>query len=75
MDKVVTSERVLLDGDFKGHVGSNMGGFGEVHVGFWDQANKGWRDQTVGMGSWKMAVLDEYLFQENKKLAYNIQIG
>ena len=36
MDKVVTSERVLLDRDFKGHVGSNMGGFGEVHVGFWD---------------------------------------
>ena len=26
MDKVVTSERVLLDGDFNGHVSSDMGG-------------------------------------------------
>ena len=32
MDKVVTSE-VLVDGDFNGHVGSDMGGFGEVHGG------------------------------------------
>ena len=33
MDKVVTSE-VLVDGNFNGHVGSDMGGFGEVHEGF-----------------------------------------
>ena len=72
MDKVVTSERVLLDGDFNGHVGSYMGGFGEVHVGFCDWANKGWRDQTVELGSWKMAVLNGYLFQEKEKLAYKI---
>ena len=33
MDKVVTSEKVLVGGDFNGHVGSDMGGFGEVHGG------------------------------------------
>ena len=31
MDKVVTSEKVLVGGYFSGHVGSDMGGFGEVH--------------------------------------------
>ena len=34
MDRVVTSDNVLVGGDFKGHVGSDMGGFGEVHGGF-----------------------------------------
>ena len=34
MGKVVTSEKVLVVGDFNGHVGSDMGGFGEVHGGF-----------------------------------------
>ena len=34
MDKVVTSEKVLVGGDFNDHVGTDMGGFGEVHVGF-----------------------------------------
>ena len=34
MDKVVTSsEKELVGGDFNGHVGSDMGGFGEVHGG------------------------------------------
>ena len=33
MDKVVTSEKVWVSGDFNGHVGSDMGGFGEVHEG------------------------------------------
>ena len=32
MGKVVTSE-VLVSGDFNGHAGSDMGGFGEVHGG------------------------------------------
>ena len=32
VDKVVTSE-VLVGGDFNGHVGSDMGGFGEVYGG------------------------------------------
>ena len=33
IDKVVTSE-VLVGGDFIGRVGSDIGGFGEVHGGF-----------------------------------------
>ena len=31
MHKVVISEKVLVGGDYNGHVGSDMGGFGEVH--------------------------------------------
>ena len=27
----MTSGKVLVGGDFNGHVGSDMGGFGEVH--------------------------------------------
>ena len=34
MDKVVTNDNVLVGSDFHGHVGSDMGGFGEVHGGF-----------------------------------------
>ena len=34
MDTFVTSKKVLVDGDFNDHVGSDMGGFGEVHGGF-----------------------------------------
>ena len=34
MDKVLTSEKVLVGGDFNGHFGSDMGGFGEAHGGF-----------------------------------------
>ena len=34
MDKVVTSEEVLVGGDVNGHVGSDIGGFGEVHGDF-----------------------------------------
>ena len=48
MDKVVllytrlyTGEKVVMGGDFNGHVGSDMGGFGEVHGGF-----------GIGLGSW-----------------------
>ena len=33
MDKVVTSEKVLVGGDCNGHVGSDMSGFGEVPWG------------------------------------------
>ena len=33
MDKVVTSEKLLVGGEFKSHVGSYIGGFGEVHGG------------------------------------------
>ena len=31
MGKVVTSDNVLVGGDFNGHASSDMGGFGEVH--------------------------------------------
>ena len=34
MDKVVTSEKWLVGGDFNDHVGSDIGGFGEFHGGF-----------------------------------------
>ena len=41
MDKVVTSEKVLMGGDFNGHVGSDMGGLEEVNGGgFGDWASK-----------------------------------
>ena len=30
MNKVVTSEKMLLGGDFNSHVANDMGGFGEV---------------------------------------------
>ena len=33
MDKVVTSEKVLVGGDFNGHAHSDMGGFGGVGIG------------------------------------------
>ena len=29
----MTSEKLLVDVDFNGHVGSDMGGFGEIHGG------------------------------------------
>ena len=34
MDKVVINEKALVGGDINGHVGTDMGGFGEVHGGF-----------------------------------------
>ena len=34
MNKLVTSEKVLVGGDFNGHIGSDMGGFEEVNGGF-----------------------------------------
>ena len=34
MDKVGTSDKVLVGGDLNGHVSSDVGGFGEVHGGF-----------------------------------------
>ena len=53
-DKVVTSEKVLVGGDFNGHVGSGMGGFGDVHGGLGiGQINNGTirlLDWAVGKG-------------------------
>ena len=34
MDKVVTREKLMVGGDFNGHVCSDMSGLGEVHGGF-----------------------------------------
>ena len=34
IDKVATSDKMLMGGGFNCHVGSDMGGFGEVHGGF-----------------------------------------
>ena len=34
MDRVVTIEHILVGGDFNGHVGSDIGSFGEVHGSF-----------------------------------------
>ena len=34
VDKFVTSKKVLVGGDINDHVGSDMGGFGEVRGGF-----------------------------------------
>ena len=51
MDEVVSSE-VLVGGDFNGHVGSDMGGFGEVHGEFRieqinDEGTSCWTGQLV----------------------------
>ena len=54
MDKVVTSEKVLVGGYFNGNVGSDMGGFGEVQGRFGiRQINDGgirFLDWAVGKG-------------------------
>ena len=51
MDKVLTSEKVLVGGDFNGHVGSDIGGFGVVLGGFViGQINDG--EMTVELVSW-----------------------
>ena len=33
-------EKILVAGDFNDHVGSDLGGFGEVHGRGWDWINK-----------------------------------
>ena len=52
MGKVVTSE-VFVGRDFNDHVGSDMGGFGEVYrCMFWDWSNKRWSyHQIVQLGN------------------------
>ena len=54
MEKFVESEKVLVAGDFNGHVCSYMGGFGEVHGGFGiGKINDEWirlLDWAVGKG-------------------------
>ena len=50
MGKVVTTEKVMVVGDFNGHVDGDMGGFGEVYRSFEiGQINDG---GIVGLDSW-----------------------
>ena len=66
---------MLEGGDFNGHVGSDMGGFGEVHGSFRiGEINDGGirlLDREVG----KCLCLMNTCFQKKKKSAYNIYIG
>ena len=68
MDKVVTIEKVLVGGDFNGHVGSDMGGFEEVHGGFGiGQINDGGiRLLDWAVGKW-LCLMNTY-FQKMKIL-------
>ena len=85
MDKVVTSEKVLVGGDFNGHVGSDMGCFGEVHGGFGvGQINDGGirlLDWTVGKGlrlmntcfqKWKNQLMTFRLGETGAMIEYNL---
>ena len=75
MDKVVTSEKVLEGGDFNGHVGTNMGGFGKVHGDFSiGQINDGGirlLDGTVG----KRLHLMNTCFQKRKSWLITFKVG
>ena len=42
---------VLVGGDSNGHVGSDMGDFGDVHEDYGIGQIKGLGDQIVGLGS------------------------
>ena len=42
LDQIMSTKKVLIGGDFNGHVGSDCGGFGEVHGGYrFGQLNDG----------------------------------
>ena len=74
MDKVVTSE-VLVGGDFNGHVGSDMGGFGEVHGGLGiGQIN----DEGIRLLDWAVAKglrLMNTCFQKKKSRLITFRSG
>ena len=67
MDKAMTSEKVLVGGDFNDHVDSDMSGFGEVHGGFgiWKMNNGGIRllDRAVGK---LLCLMNTCFFQKRK---------
>ena len=75
MDKVVTSGKVLVGGDFNGHVGSDMGGFGENHGEFGiGQMNDGGirlLDWAVGKGLHLMNTC----FQKKKSQLITFRLG
>ena len=72
----MTSEKVLMGGDFNGHVGSDMGGLEEVNGGGLGigQVNEGrirLLDWAVGK---TLRLMSTYLFPEKEKLTYVIKI-
>ena len=75
MDKVVTSENVFVGGDFNGHVGSDVGGFGEVHGGFGiGQINDG-GIRLLGWAVRKGLRLMNTCFQKRKSLLVTFRSG
>ena len=69
----MTSEKVLMGGDFNGHVGSDMGGLEEVNGGG-GQVNEGrirLLDWAVGK---TLHLMSTYLFPGKEKLTYVIKI-
>ena len=75
IDKFVTSEKVLVGGDFNAHVGSDVGGFGEVHGGLGiGQINDGrikLLDWAVGKGMRLMNTC----FQKRKSQLITFRLG
>ena len=75
MDKVVTSEKVLVSGDFNGHVGSDNGGFGEVHCGF---AVGQLNDRGIRLSDWafgKGLYLISTCFHKRKSWLITFKLG
>ena len=60
MGNVAISEKVLVGGDFDGHVGSDTGGFGEVHgglgIGQKMEGSNCWTEQLVKGCIWWILV-------------------
>ena len=75
MDKVVASVKVLVGGDFNGHVCSDMNSFGEVHGVFGiGQINGGGirlLDMAVGKGLYLMSTC----FQKRKSCLISFRSG
>ena len=56
MDKVVRNEKVLVEGDFNGNIGYDIGGLEKVHGGFGIEQDE---DGGVRVIDWVM--FDEYV--------------
>ena len=72
----MTSEKVLMGGDFNGHVGSDMGGLEEVNggglgIGQVNEGRRRWLDWAVGK---TLHLMTTYLFPGKEKLTYVIKI-
>ena len=75
MDKVVTSEKLLVGGDFNGHVGSDICGFGEVHGGFWIEEINDGRVRLLGWAVGKGLHLMNTCFQKRKSWLITFRSG